>query len=75
VVTIFFFYLFFPRLISPVADWMSAIIPLMVWPWYDRANLGCRSEMWWTRLAEKYRTQKFAIWAPSHNFVRRYLRN
>jgi len=30
----FFFYLssFFPRLISAVADWMSAILPHMVWP-------------------------------------------
>ena len=23
---------FFPRLISALADWMSAILPLMVWP-------------------------------------------
>ena len=30
----FFFYLstVFPRLISAVADWMSAIVPHMVWP-------------------------------------------
>jgi len=30
----FFFYLsfFFPRLISAVADWMSVILPHMVWP-------------------------------------------
>ena len=28
-----------------------------------------------TRLAEKYRTQKIAISAPSHNFVGLYLRN
>jgi len=26
------FYLFFPLLISAVADWMSAILPHMVWP-------------------------------------------
>jgi len=26
------FLLFFPRLISAVADWMSAILPHMVWP-------------------------------------------
>jgi len=25
-------YLFFPRLISAVADWMSTILPHMVWP-------------------------------------------
>ena len=28
----FFFFLFFPRLISAAADWMSAILPHMVWP-------------------------------------------
>ena len=30
----FFFFLsfFFPRLISAIADWMSAILPHMVWP-------------------------------------------
>ena len=27
-----FFLLFFPRLISAVADWMPAILPHMVWP-------------------------------------------
>jgi len=27
------FFLFFPRLISAVADWMSAILAYMVWPW------------------------------------------
>ena len=40
---------FFPGLISAVADWMSTIIPHMVWPC---ANLGCRSETCCTRLAE-----------------------
>ena len=28
----FFFCLFFPRLISPDADWMSTILPHIVWP-------------------------------------------
>ena len=28
----FFLLLFFPRLISAAADWMSAILPHMVWP-------------------------------------------
>ena len=49
----FFFYLllllllsFFPRLISDVADWMSAILAHVL------ANLGCRSETCCTRLAE-----------------------
>jgi len=42
------------------------------------ANLGCRSEMYYMRLAEiqdANNRQKFAIWAPSHNFVGLYLRN
>jgi len=43
------------------------------------ANLGCRSETCCTRLAEgtgqKRNRQKFAIWAPSHNFVGLYLSN
>jgi len=29
------FLLFFPRLISAVADWMSTILPHMVWPWCE----------------------------------------
>jgi len=28
----FFLLLFFPRLMSAAADWMSAILPHMVWP-------------------------------------------
>jgi len=28
----FFFLFFFPRIISAVADWMSAILPYIVWP-------------------------------------------
>ena len=40
----------FPRLISAVADWMSTILPHMMWPY--SANLECRSEMCCTRLAE-----------------------
>jgi len=26
------FFFFFPRIISAVADWMSTILPHMVWP-------------------------------------------
>jgi len=71
-----FFYLLlsFPRLISAVADRMSAVLPHIVWP---SANLGYRSKTFCTRLAEiqdaKYR-EKFAIWAPWHTFVGLYLR-
>ena len=42
------------------------------------ANLRCRSETCCTRLAEntgRKNRQKFAIWAPSPNFVGLYLRN
>jgi len=41
------FFFFFPRLISAVADWMSTILPHIVWP---SANLRCRSETRCTRL-------------------------
>jgi len=37
---------FFPRLISAVTDWMSAVLAHMV------SNLGCRSETCYMRLAE-----------------------
>ena len=52
-----FFYLlsFFPRLISAIADWMSAI--LAQWCGLS-ANLGCRSEMCCMRLAENTRRKK-----------------
>ena len=39
--------IFFPRLISAAADWMSTLLPYIVWP---SANLECRSEMCCTRL-------------------------
>jgi len=44
-----FFFLFFPRLISAAADWISAILLHMV---CLSANLRCRSETCCTRLAE-----------------------
>jgi len=40
---------FFPRLISSVADWMTTILPHMVWL---SANLECWCEMYCTRLTE-----------------------
>ena len=46
----FFLSVFFPRLISAVANWMSAILPHMVCDL--SANLRCRSEPCCTRLAE-----------------------
>jgi len=47
---------------------------LMMWL---TANLECVSEICCTQLAEntgRKRTQKLAIWTPSHNFVVLYLR-
>ena len=52
----FFFYLtFFPRLIPAVADWMSTILPHIVWPWCE-----FRMQVWNVLHAAswKYRTQK-----------------
>jgi len=42
------------------------------------ANFRCKSETCCTWLAEntgRKKSPKFAIWAPSHNFVGLYLRN
>jgi len=46
---------FFPRLISAVANWMSAILPHMVWPWCE-----FRMQDWNVLHGArcKYRTQK-----------------
>ena len=62
-----FFYLlsFFPRLISAVADWMSTIIPHMVWRCGLSANLGRRSETCCTRLAENTGRKKIVKKSPS----------
>jgi len=65
VVSSFFLSIFFPRLISAVTDWMSAILPHMV---CLSANLRCRSETCCTWLAEKYRTQKLAKKSPSGHY-------
>jgi len=48
---------FFPRLISSVADWMSAILPHMVWPLCE-----FKMQLWNVLHAAhcKYRTQKVA---------------
>jgi len=64
--------LFFPRLISAVGDWMSTILPHMVWPYCK-----FRMHVWNALYAAhwKYRTQKNCLLAPSHNFVGLYLRS
>jgi len=53
---------FFPRLISAVGDWMSTILPHMVWPYSE-----CRMHVWnMLRAARwKYSTQKIAKKSPS----------
>jgi len=61
-VSSFFLLFLFPRLISAVRDWMSTILPHMVWPWCE-----FRMQVWnvlhvarW-----KYRTQKWCKKSPS----------
>jgi len=72
-------FFFFPCLISAVADWTSTIL-LGYTSWCGpSANLECRSEVCCTAARWKCTTQKdrqkFAIWAPLHNFVGLYVRN
>jgi len=55
-----FFFFYFPCIISAVGDWMSTILPHMVWPY--SANLECMSEMCCMRLAENTGRKKIAIW-------------
>ena len=67
-----FFLLFFPRLISVVADWMSTVLLHMVWPYCEfRMQVGnvVHAARW------KCGTQKIAICAPMHNFGGLYLCN
>jgi len=58
---------FFPRLISAVADWMSAMR-------ISDAGLkpAARGSL---KTMDAKKSLKIAIWAPSHNFVGLYLRN
>jgi len=67
----FFLWIFFPHLISAVADWMptSTTHGVALVQIYD-AGLKCAA-----RGSLKIRTQKFAICAPLHKFVGLYLRN
>ena len=57
-----FVLLFFPRLISAVADWMSTIFRHMVW---SSANLECRSETCCMRLAGNAGPKKSPKKSPS----------
>jgi len=57
----FFFFLFFPRLISAVGDWMSTILPVHTWCGFS-ANLECTSEMCCMRLAENTGRKKSPFW-------------
>ena len=67
---------FFPRLISAVTDWMSTILPHMVWPY--SANLECMSEMCCMWLAENTGRKNDAKNCHLHSITqicRPYLRN
>jgi len=62
VVSFFFLAIFFPRLVSAVADWMSTILRHMVWP-----QCEFRMQVWNVLRAArwKYMTQKIAKQSPS----------
>ena len=73
-----FFFLFFRRLISAVAEWMFTILRHMMSWCGPSANLECRPETcctWLAGNAGPKNSQKITIWAPSYNFVGPYLRN
>jgi len=78
-ILVLFLLLLFPRLISAVADPMFGCLPYFNTQCGPSANLECRFEMCCMQLTgnpgPKKIAKKFAIWAPSHNFVRLYLRN
>ena len=57
----FLLLLFFPRLFSAVENWMSTILLHMMWP-----EMCCT---WLAGNAGPKKSPKYAIWAPSHNFV------
>jgi len=67
---------FFPRLISAVGDWMSAILRHMVWPYCEFRMLvwNVLHAARWKCRTQKNR-QKVAICASSYKFVGLYLRN
>ena len=66
---------FFPRLISAITDWMSAILlhDVALVQIYD-AGLKCVAHSS-LKIQDAKSRQKIAIWAPSHSFVWLYLRN
>jgi len=71
-------FFFFPRLISAVADWMSTILPHIVWSYckFRMQHAGLkRAARGLLEIQDAKMTPKIAICAPSHNFVALYLRN
>jgi len=70
------FRLLFPRLLSAVGDWMSTILPHMVWPYCQfrmqvwkvlhTARLKCKTQK---------KHQKCDLWALTPNSAGLYLRN
>jgi len=63
----YFLLSFFPRLFSAVGNWMSTILPHMMWPYceFRMQVLNVLHTAHW----------KYRMCAPSHNFVGLYLRN
>jgi len=65
---------FFPYLISVVANWMHTSTHGVVLVQIQNAGLKYAA-CGLLEMQDPKNRQKFAIWAPSHNFVGLYLRN
>jgi len=65
----------FPRLFSAVIDWMFTTLPhdvASVQIYYAGLKCAARGSL---KIQDAKNHKKFAIWAPSHNFVGLYLQN
>jgi len=70
ILPLWFLSFFSPILTSRRLDVYHTVLPHMMWP-----ECEFRMQVWMHAAGWKHRTQKFAVWAPSHNFVGLYLRN
>jgi len=70
-----FFLLSFPRLISAVAEGMSAILPHVVWLSANFRSGLKRAAHGSLQIQDAKKSPKIAMCAPSHNFIGPHLRN
>jgi len=69
-------FLFFRRLIAAVGDWMSTILPHMVWPYCEfRMQVMKRAARGSLEMQYPKKPPKMRHFGPPHNFVGLYLRN